>query len=206
MIGNLVRKVKYGDPYLKASDSKIIIIHIPKTGGNALANALWGRQDIGHWRAYDFYKTNPKKFYELKKYAVLRDPISRLLSAYNFLKNGGRSLKDKKYIDKVGFNNFSFDDLLEHLYSSRNINLEHIHFRTQSSFLYIDGSLAVDYLIDYEMFGSDVCRFFGVDVFNDLKVINKTESKEEILLSDLQLKKIKKIYKDDYELYETLKK
>jgi Sulfotransferase family len=101
-INLLVRKVPhYGLRYLERvinlpiqdvlRRSQSLFIHIPKNGGTTVTNALYGRF-IGH-RSAEWYRSADPIFFESKfKFAIIRNPAERFISAFYFLKSGGTLL------------------------------------------------------------------------------------------------------------------
>ena len=59
-----------------------IFIHIPKNGGSSFSSKFYGK-NLGHLRAQDIDVTGNVKF------AFVRDPLERFVSAHNFLSGGG---------------------------------------------------------------------------------------------------------------------
>lgn len=65
----------------------IIFIHVPKNAGSSINDALYG-QFMGHIPAQLIHRLAPKSYAELPSFALLRDPMARCRSAYEFAKAG----------------------------------------------------------------------------------------------------------------------
>ncbi|MGB5951709.1 MAG: sulfotransferase family 2 domain-containing protein [Ornithinimicrobium sp.] len=66
----------------------VVFIHVPKAAGSTVATWLYG-QRLGHHRAKDLMRESPDDWRRLRKVAVLREPVERLLSAYTFVFDQG---------------------------------------------------------------------------------------------------------------------
>ena len=92
--------------YKKFLKKNSIFVHIPKTAGRSIINSIYGNdlKNCGH-RTYFFYKClfTKKRIQNMYTFSFVRNPYSRLFSAYNFLKKGGENLHDlnakRDYID-----------------------------------------------------------------------------------------------------------
>jgi hypothetical protein len=73
-----------------------IFIHIPKTGGVSIAAALYGVL-IPHYTWQEWRRVNPTKFKRYFKFAVLRDPVTRFASSFDFVKAGGINATDQEF-------------------------------------------------------------------------------------------------------------
>jgi len=65
-------------------DSGIIFIHIPKNAGTSISHSLYSGKDPWHFTASDLCRINRKKYLNYSKFAVVRNPWSRLYSAYRY--------------------------------------------------------------------------------------------------------------------------
>jgi hypothetical protein len=83
------------------SESGCIFIHVPKTAGTAIAMALYGRP-VTHHPARFFRHIDPREFARLYKFAILRDPVERFVSAYRFsLSDGTEEVMDDPRVHQV---------------------------------------------------------------------------------------------------------
>lgn len=72
------------------NEHKFIYIHIPKTGGNGILKSLFDvKNGLGHKPLNLYYSANKSKFNNYYKFTIVRNPYSRFVSAFNYLKNGG---------------------------------------------------------------------------------------------------------------------
>ncbi|MDH5979711.1 sulfotransferase family protein, partial [Vibrio splendidus] len=69
-------------------DTNVLFVHIPKAAGISITKSLYG-QEIGHKRSVDFMRADENWFNNANKFSIVRNPYTRLISAYNFLKDGG---------------------------------------------------------------------------------------------------------------------
>lgn len=65
-----------------------VFIHVPKAAGSSIAMALYGRR-LGHHPARRLMQEDPESWAALEKFSVLREPVSRFLSAYVYALAGG---------------------------------------------------------------------------------------------------------------------
>src|SRR5258707_7699115 len=82
-----------------ADEFRCIFIHIPKTAGTSLSQALFGRHSR-HIPYIEYEKGNPRKFRQYFKFTFVRNPWDRLVSTYFFLKQGGLAPADPRWADQ----------------------------------------------------------------------------------------------------------
>lgn len=151
------------DIYDKIKEKRILFIHIPKTAGISLSEAIYGEQ-IGHAKWDVFYRCNPRNYASLTKFAVCRDPIERFISAFNFLKVGGINNSDRKFSSEVLERFDSADEFARSLSSDsmRARALNKVHFFPQTDFICnVDGIFMVDYILNLHNLQTDLPRILG---------------------------------------------
>lgn len=127
-----------------------LFIHVPKTGGTAIRAALGcaktGRQ---HLPWYVYHSADPCFFSRSFKFAIVRNPWDRVVSAYSYLMQGGNGTGDLELANEISeYENFS-DFVLNGLGSGA--FRSNLMFLPQSNFL-IDGEndLKVDFVGRFE--------------------------------------------------------
>ena len=100
-IGSIYRSFKIKRNINLFRERGIIFIHVPKNAGTSINDSLYGKS-IGHFTSLEFRKISKEDFDSLYKFAVIRDPFARLISAFNFIKEGlNNEIKDKPAILKT---------------------------------------------------------------------------------------------------------
>ena len=191
---------------LREIDQSLIFIHIPKTGGRALAKAYRVNNtpdvewlNVMHTPAHRVKERFPEGFEKGFVFTIIRNPIARFLSACKYNK-----VTDKKDIETLSelMVNGSID------YVSK-FNLLHIeHFFTQSNFVKDhEGNVIVDYIGIYEGLSTVIGRLKeeGLDLTNDFEVKTGDSNKWGSKLTKKAIANIKQIYAEDFELYKKVK-
>lgn len=189
--------------------SGVALVHIPKTAGFSLSQAIYGRQ-IGHLTWNRIYWSSPNSFHELRKIAVWRHPVDRFVSAFCFLKFGGISEADKHYSVNALQDIDTINDFVETLKHEKHLMnaMRQVHFRPQHEFVCNKkGEIMVDYLLHFKSFRTDIGEILGRNVQERIENLNKAKvSKREpwAVLTKESIKAIEEIYKSDLALGDCL--
>lgn len=180
----------------------VIFIHVPKAAGVSVNKAIYGKP-LGHFYADEIKATCPHVYNTAFKFSVVRHPIDRLYSAFNFSKTGGTSVMRMKnseyYVDNPYFK--SFESFVYNWLTKQDLkSIDHV-FRPQYLYLFDKGdNLLVDafYKLEeiedyYHEISQNIGRSFSLGRHN----ISQKESYE--VSSELR-SFIYKIYIKDFEL------
>jgi hypothetical protein len=134
--------------YKPFDETHSIFVHIPKTAGLSVCEALYGNKAGGHSsiRHYEI-AFSKKDFSSYFKFAFVRNPWDRLHSAYVFLKKGGLNALDKAFGDTLpdSFETFVLGLTPQAVYS-------YVHLIPQTVFLcsHAGRELSVDFIGRFE--------------------------------------------------------
>lgn len=79
----------------------VVSVHVPRTGGTAVAHAPYGTDGVGHRTALDLQDALGHAWAEAFTFAVVREPVDRLASAFRYLKAGGSNRLDAAFGARV---------------------------------------------------------------------------------------------------------
>lgn len=151
------------DPWEQAGVAgDVIFIHIPKTAGTSICDAIG--QNALHIPLSRFAAYNPERFAACKKAAFVRNPWSRLSSAFNYLHSaiGLNASADVRWATRHLSEYKDFEQFVLALEREkiRNDILSYIHFRPQFAWLQNpDGDqFDMDFIGRFENLENDVDR------------------------------------------------
>jgi chondroitin 4-sulfotransferase 11 len=181
-------------------DTQSIFIHNPKAAGTSIAKALYGA-DPRHIELLKFQKLNQAKFNKYFKFTFVRDPLTRIASAYFYCQKIVGSLDKKhpvKFVEKYeSFEHFVLNGIDSSIKG-------HYFFGLQSNYLLDNkGSMdSMDFIGKFENLQSDfnyVANKLGIIV--ELGHAKKGEKRNyDDLFNSAICKKIKSVYEQDYRL------
>lgn len=202
-----LRDDKEGEEIVKKfQKDECIFIHIPKTGGVSVKKSLFGTRGGGHRRLRS-YKIifREKEFSEYFKFAFVRNPWDRVVSAYEFLRDGGITESDKKWSKKVIPQYSKFNEFITGWLDRKNV-YDQIHFMPQYEFLRL-GKVKpmVDYVGKFECLQEDfekICDKIGKK--SNLEHKNKSERKKNYrkYYNSKTKEIVKEVYREDVNLFE----
>lgn len=132
-----------------------IFIHIPKAAGSSIAQALFGANSR-HLRYTEYEKANSKKFHSYFKFSFVRNPWSRLYSAYSFLKKGGMNEMDSRWAEENLGRYSDFESFVKGWVNEENI-WSWVHFIPQHYFICDDAlNIKMDFVGRFEQMDTDI--------------------------------------------------
>lgn len=168
------------------SSRKAIFVHVPKTAGSSICDAVFGVSRVGHMPYSWYEKISPESCENYFTFTFVRNPWDRAVSAYHYLLSGGAHKRDEKWSKLVRKYN-SFDDFVLQWIYHENVQ-KIIHFVPQIKFIESgDGSIDIDYIGRFE------------DINSDLSEINSLLSCNENIV--LKLSRIKASNRGNYRNY-----
>lgn len=128
-------------------DTKSIFIHIPKAAGTSIARAIYG-MNVGHRKATDYTAVSKREFYKYYRFAFVRNPWDRAISAYTFVKNGGSSLVQPLENTLYQTHYFdTFDTFVTEWLPYQNLDQIDVVFNSQHPYIYDrKGKLLVNHI------------------------------------------------------------
>ena len=187
-------------------EHRCIYVHVPKAGGNSIAQALFGNAAGGHSGANRYRMIFGRDFWRYFKFAFVRNPYTRLVSAYEYLCRGGHPAwpQDRRFRDEVLGHYADFEDfVLRWLTPGRNWPVP--HFQPQTEFLTLDGNLAMDFIGRFERIGEDfVLVAERLRIRAGLPHLNKTggarPSLESYFFNGRVTERVQEVYAEDFRL------
>lgn len=210
----ITRLLKKGELRSKRNNAKsgpfgkyqCIYIHIPKTAGISVSVSLLGKH-IGRTSALRYQVLFGKEdFNRYFKFAFVRNPFTRLISAYEFLYGGGYSEKDKP-IESIIKQYNGFDDFVVRFLTPETAQSNY-YFKPQYQIL-CDSSdrIMIDFIGRFETLEKDYDYIREkIGVGEPLQKLNVTKKKRlslaEYYSSDTVIQKVVSIYEKDFELFD----
>lgn len=179
--GPLVRAVRE-NPYMPAfKESRSIFVHTPKTAGTSIGQAIYGRW-VGHVPLSRFAAFDRRRFSKFFKFAFVRNPWDRLLSAFAHLKGYGEptAAVEQRWAERYLGETETFEQFVLKLRQEkfRAVIVNDAHFRSQLDWICLPASrrIAVDYLGRFDTLATDFGEIAErLNVSNELLKLNQTK-------------------------------
>lgn len=196
--GSFINK-KYIANYNK---HKIVFIHIPKAAGTSIAGLLYGKRN-GHLKAEYVQQQLGVNYKEKYSFSVSRNPYDRLVSAYNFARQG-----ETKHgaITNPGFYQSSvfetFESFVENWLVKQDLNQLDPVFQPQHLFVFKDKKCLVDELFKVERMEKLEGKLSSLlEKSVRFKKKNQSTYKKRIEYSPELKNKVYQLYQKDFELF-----
>ncbi len=187
-------------------ENRCIFIHIPKAAGIAVGEGLFGRHTGNHATIAEYQIAfSSREFRQFFKFTFVRNPWDRLLSAFLFLKKGGRNPKDLRWAE-VHLQPFAtFEDFVMNWVTPENIR-KRVHFRPQHTFIVVPRQqvACVDFVGYFENIAADYNYIRKkLHIGKDLCVKNRTAEKKRdyrSLYTDRMAQIVANVYHTDIQM------
>lgn len=200
------RTLPRDDPQLERVylDRGLILIHIPKNAGTSVEDAMFGYR-VRHRTWGEIRDLCPEAWKILPKIAIIRDPVDRFLSAYDYLRAGGRNAADRAFARRM-IGARSAAEIAAKLVaqpSYRRPALRYFHFRPQADYVCGDAGIMIDHLIPFPHMAEGLTRYAGVPP-GALHHANRTAGQrtDRAALAPETLAHIEAVYTKDRAMYE----
>jgi len=149
-------------PYRDRNDRwESIFVHVPRTAGTSIANALFEDGDCGHTPLYAYRAFDEARYRNYFKFAFVRNPFSRLVSAFHQNRENARNPRKKPWAAQYFSDLDGFIEFVERMggnSSYRRVVMAHDHFRPQWEFVTVGGRVDLDFLGKFEDLEKDFQR------------------------------------------------
>lgn len=187
---------------------KFIFIHVPKTGGTSIKNALYTKDERNYLSDNDLWHCPVRELTDIPddcfKFAYVRNPWDRFVSLYQYfrssvLRRGYQQDKERSKILRSMCNNFTE---FCHLSVDQLYEIHPDHFRNQYWFIEKDAQLGVDFIGRFENMWSDfkhICNKIEIPI---QRLLRKNSTKHPIYTEyyDEKTKQlVADLYTDDIE-------
>jgi len=178
---------------------KCIFIHIPKNAGSSIMDLLGDTGGRFHLESKIYLDVNDYFFRKYHKFAIVREPLDRLFSAYQYSCGGGnKSPEDIALAAHINSNSHNFTSFIECVLDTHFI-IEQPLFRPQYSFIYHRGKLCIDTILRFEQLHEQWPKFAKLHCFPfDLRKLNSSKESDFPMLEEHHYKKIVQMYLPDY--------
>jgi chondroitin 4-sulfotransferase 11 len=182
---------------------KFAFVHIQKTGGVSIRNALSCFNNKEHLQYHSFVKfaNIPEDYF---KFAFVRNPWERLVSWYNMILKKGVHNKWSQYVLENSNSFEEFLNLTETIFESNSIDEPKSILNNQLDYITFNDKIAVDFIGRFDFLQDDfnlICKNIGIESIV-VPHSNKTEYPNYRSYYNSKLvEKVKEMYKKDIEYF-----
>ena len=187
-------------PYRRVNVKRnMIFIHIPKTAGTSVLTSLGGWAG-DHCTYREFLQASPTKFHKYYKFCFVRNPYDRLVSTYEYLKQGGNKGSDLRICDLILSDYPTFEDFVLGFLNKETIYRVNL-LKPQYWFIYDEhNDLQVDYIARFESIEKEYMHIIKRLNLKRKCLPQKNKSRRESDYSSYYNDQLKKVVFDLYQL------
>ncbi|MEZ9198481.1 hypothetical protein [Shewanella sp. 10N.286.54.B9] len=185
------------NPSVWAHDESFFI-HIPKSGGTSVSNAL-SRKESGHFKfsklKIKFPEVDNKEVY----YFIARNPIERIVSTYTYIKDLHRKFGTSN-IPSINVSESLNDFIINHL---KYINVNEHYFLRPFSEVIKGIPKHKLYAVNFDGLSENMSLFYSevLDRAIDMPHSNKSSSRTDLYISKESKDILFDLYSDDFEIF-----
>jgi hypothetical protein len=182
---------------------RCIFVHIPKTGGISIAKSLFGNWGGGHIKIRGYQLLYSRADYnDYFKFAFVRNPWDRLLSAYTFYRKGGLREADRRWTAEHLADFADFDAFVKGWVNRENV-CKHVLFVPQYEFVCLQNKPTLDFIGRFENFAQDfeaVRKRLGIDT--ELQYLNVSKHRGyQSQYNETTKQIVANVYREDIEIF-----
>jgi hypothetical protein len=195
-----IPKLNPKNAYSQAFDaSSSIFIHIPKTAGTSVSQAIYQEQPKHH-SVHTFQKLDNEKFEKYFKFAFVRDPFERLYSIYNYARKISHPIYKGPLTEVSDFDTFE-RFVIEWCTESR--IKSHYFLKPQFDYLSLDGTqLNVNFVGRFENIEDDfnnLCNLLNINASLPMINVGTQKKLNKIYYTNEMRRNVEQIYLYDFE-------
>nr|WP_275451926.1 sulfotransferase family 2 domain-containing protein [Pseudoalteromonas sp. TB64] len=182
---------------------KCIFIHIPKNAGSSIMKMLGDSKGRFHVESGYYKQVNDFFYSRYHTFAIVREPLDRLFSAYQYSCNGGnKSVEDLVLAKLIKNNSTDFLSFIDNILDMHFI-MEQPLFKPQYLYVYERGVMNVDTILYFESLEKNWSSFAEIhNLPTQLIQTNRSLLGEKIpILKNRHYEKVKQLYLPDYQLF-----
>lgn len=179
-----------------------IFIHVPKAAGFSISHALYGKA-LGHIRAKDIQRYAKPEFDCCFKFAFVRHPVSRYISALSYIRENHSELKGGPGLPPEALLALEPVEFLDQWLAKETLEQTNFVFQPQADFVCGErDTILVDHLARYEDFDQEIQWLSErLPRLNAIQALNASHSHQVAYSFEEVNVRLRKIYPRDYALF-----
>jgi len=183
-------------------NKKLIFVQIPKNASTSICNYFGGPNQFVYDKKWTEYQIHFQEYWnDYIKFAVIRNPIDRFISAYKFIRSTDYNLLQINFENELNINT-NINEFLNFVEQKFEIIVTPI-LKPQHHFICDDNDLiVVDKLIRYENLETELesIGIIGLELLNQSTI----EDENLINLTQESIDKLNALYEKDFEILKSL--